>query len=548
MADLPDVGIQAIAPGEALARIWADLGLDAGALARVDLTGAEPVFETAFAVGTAAQVSIAALALAATEIDRARHPEAPQRTVTVDLAAAARETTSHFTVDGVSPPTWDPISGLYRCGRASDPDRAAGWVRIHANFPHHRAGAIHLLGLGGRPEVSREDIGNALAQWRAEDVEDAASELGLPIVAFRTRRQWSSHPQAAIVRGQPLIAIEQIGDAPPRPWPSPRHRPSGAPNGPDGPGFLDGPGSPGSPGSQRHKGSQGEAPLAGLRVLDLTRVLAGPVGCRALATLGADVLTVHSPGLPNINAWPDTSRGKRSAQIDFVTEADRLRSLVTEADVFFESARPGAIEAAGFGPRTLHRLRPGIVAVSLDAWGDQGPWGNRRGFDSLVQTATGLNDDERLAFGATAPRPLPVQILDHAAGYLAACGALVALLRQRQLGGSWRVHVSLARTALWLRSLGRLPPLPGPAPHPTADLTSDLTSNLTSGPAPGAESGPRPEPTRATTGPALAAALRAWPSDFGELRGLPHAARFSRPWPEPGQPSRLPGSDPPRWW
>lgn len=353
MADLPDVAATAVAPAEALASIWSDLGLDDQALSRVILTGAEPILPTSFAVGTAAQVTIAAAALAATEIGRRRGQLA--RAVSVDLADAVRECTAHFSVNGVTPPAWDPISGLYRCGRSSDPDRAAGWIRIHANFPHHRDGAIHLLGLGGRSDLGRADVERALANWRAEDVEDAADELGLPMAALRTSAQWQAHPQARLLQGQPLVAIEQIGDAPPRGWPvSSAAVPS-------------------------------VAPLAGLRVLDLSRVLAGPIACRTLATLGAEVLTVHSPGLPNIAAWPDTSRGKRSAEIDIAHEPGRLRALVRDADVFFAAARPGAIEAAGFGAPALHRLSPGIVAVSLDAWGDRGPWGSRRGFDSLVR-------------------------------------------------------------------------------------------------------------------------------------------------------------------
>ena len=502
MADLPDVAARAVAPGDALARIWSDLGLDPQVLARVTLTGVEPVFRTSFAVGTAAQATIAASALAATEIDARRGapgsgstaaaPPGLPRTVTVDLGEAARECTAFFTLDGVTPPSWDPISGLYRCGRPSDPDRAAGWIRIHANFPHHRDGAIHLLGLGGRDLVTRADVERALANWRAEDVEEAADELGLPMAALRTTVQWNAHPQARLLEGQPLVAIEQIGDAPPLPWPSRRGD---------------------------------DAPLAGLRVLDLTRVLAGPVACRTLAMLGADVLTSHSPGLPNIAALPDTSRGKRSTELAPGTDTARLQGLVSGTDVFFDAARPGALAAAGFGPRALHRMRPGIVTVSLDAWGDLGPWGGKRGFDSLVQTATGLNEDERLALGGADPRPLPVQILDFATGFLAAFGAQAALLRQREHGGSWRVHVSLARTALWLRSLGRLA------------IAADEEGRGGTGPA-----------AAATSAESLAAALVGYPSEFGELRGLPHAARFSSPWPASAQPSRRPGSDPPLWW
>ena len=516
MADLPDVAAQAVAPSEALARIWADLGLDNQALDRVTLSGAEPALRSSFAVGTAAQVAIAASALAAVELGRERGQLARQ--VTVDLGDAVRECTAHFSVNGVTPPVWDPISGLYPCGRRSDPDRAAGWIRIHANFPHHRDGAIHLLGLGGRSEVSRDDVARALANWRAEEIEEAADELGLPMAALRTTAQWQAHPQARLLQGLPLVAIEQIGEAPPRPWPT---RTTAA----DSRNATTAPGGPlaGSP----------DAPLSGLRVLDLTRVLAGPIACRTLASLGAEVLTVHAPGLPNIAAWPDTSRGKRSAELDFRQDPGPLQELVRGADVFFEAARPGAIAASGFGPEALHRLQPGIVCVSLDAWGDRGPWGSRRGFDSLVQTATGLNDDERLALGGEQPQPLPVQILDYATGFLASFGIQVALMRQRRLGGSWRVHLSLARTAAWLRSLGRLPV--------AGSLADESAATVQAGAPPAYPLLPTVLPT------VLAAALVDFPSDFGTLRGMPHAARFSDPWLTPALPSGAPGRDPARW-
>lgn len=492
MADLPDV--TRIAADEALASLWHGLGLPGAALTRVTLGGADPAFASSFAVGTAAQAAIAASGLAATEVAARRWPLRSRLHVAIDIGDAARECTGAFTLDGRTLPAWDPLSGLYRCGRRSDPDRAAGWVRIHANFPHHRDGAMRLLGLGGvgNPAadgaIDRQAVETALGGWRAEDLEDAADEAGLPIAALRTTSQWEAHPQAAVIAVRPLVSIERIADAPPRPWPST----------PDGI----------------------AAPLAGVRVLDLTRVLAGPVACRTLATLGADVLTVHAPGLPNIPAIADTSRGKRSAQVAIADDRAPLTALLADADVFVQAARPGTLAARGFGPHNLARLRPGIVSVDIDAWGDTGPWGGKRGFDSLVQTATGLNDAERIALGRALPQPLPVQILDYATGFLASFGTQVALLRQRNQGGSWRVHVSLARTAKWLRSLGR---------YGTADWAAGET-------------------LARLDGESLSAAMQPFPSDFGTLAAIPHAARFSRAWPVPTQPSRPPGSDPAQWW
>jgi crotonobetainyl-CoA:carnitine CoA-transferase CaiB-like acyl-CoA transferase len=195
-----------------------------------------------------------------------------------------------------------------------------------------------------------------------------------------------------------------------------------------------------------------------VRVLDLTRILAGPVGGRALAAFGADVMLVNAPHLPNISAIADTSRGKRSALLDLRDDADRatLGRLIDEAQVFSQGYRPGGIAALGFGPEAVAERRPGIVYVSLSAYGTQGPWAARRGFDSLVQTATGFNEAEARAFGEDKPHPLPMQMLDMASGFLMAFGASAALWKQQREGGSWHVQVSLAQTGHWLRGLGRI--------------------------------------------------------------------------------------------
>ncbi|MCX7383875.1 MAG: CoA transferase, partial [Alphaproteobacteria bacterium] len=240
----------------------------------------------------------------------------------------------------------------------------------------------------------------------------------------RSFAQWDSHPHAASVADLPLV-ITRIGDAPPTPLP---------------------------PAAAR--------PLAGLRVLDLTRVIAGPVGGRTLAAHGADVLHITGPGVPNFpNLIMDTGRGKRAAEVDLRGPAGIacLRHLVAGADVFLQSYRQGALASLGFAPAEVAALRPGIVVADLSAYGAEGPWGGKRGFDSLVQTATGFNHAEAEAAGITGPKPLPCQALDHASGYFLAFGTMAALLRRAREGGSWKVSVSLAATARWLRGLGRLP-------------------------------------------------------------------------------------------
>jgi len=401
-------------PLDTLHDLWRIAGLPDDALSFIDLCGRDPVFPTTFAVGTAAQATVGAAALAACELGAARGVD--RQRVAIDMTHAAVECTGAFTVDGKEPETWGRFSGLYRC--------ADGYVRIHANFEHHQDGALRLLGLDPRT-ATREDAERALLAWRGAEFENAAAERGLVVTMLRTFEQWDATPQARAIAAQPLMTLTRIGDAPPLALPalSPQAR-----------------------------------PLDGLRVLDFTRILAGPVGGRALAAFGADVMLVNGPHLPNIPAIADTSRGKRSALLDLRTENDRdaLWQLIDEAHVFAQGYRPGGIASLGFGPQALAARRPGIVYVSLSAYGTEGPWAERRGFDSLVQTAMGFNAAEGEAAGDGKPRPLPMQMLDMASGFLMAFGAAAALWKQQREGGSWHVQVSLAQTGHWLRGLGRV--------------------------------------------------------------------------------------------
>jgi hypothetical protein len=472
-----------VEPIDALAGVWRGAGLPEDALPQAALPGTGPVLPSSFAVATAAQASLAAAALAAAELWCRRTARARQR-VTVDRRHAALETTGWHSVDGRVPDPWDRLSGLYRC--ADDPvgvdgeDGGPGWVRLHANFAHHRDGALRLLGLPPGPQTPREAVEHALRRWRALDFEQAAADAGLVVAAARGFAAWDAHPQSRAIAAQPLVAFERVGDAEPLPLPV---LPAGA------------------------------APLAGLRVLDLTRILAGPVACRTLAAYGADVLRIGSPALPEIAAIADTGRGKRSALLDLRTDAGHaaLDALVGDAHVFVQAYRPGGLDALGFGAQALARRRPGIVAVSLSAYGHSGPWATRRGFDSLVQTATGFNVDEARAAGTGTPKPMPVQILDYAAGFLMAFGAQAGLLRQAVEGGSWHVRVSLARTGLWLRGLGR------------------VADGL------------------AATRPPFDDLLETTDSGFGRLVALRHAAAFDASpvgWRRPSMP---PGSHAPTW-
>ena len=406
---------KAINSKDALAALWRHAGQPYAALETVDLTGAEPALPSTFAVGTAAQTTIAAAALAAAELWRLRHGD--RQRVAVDMRDAAIEFRSerYMRVNGEAPKElWDKIAGLYRAGDGR-------FVRLHTNFPHHRDGVLKLLGC----EYSREAVQTALDGWRAEVFENVAAEAGLVVTATRTFAEWDARPQGRAVASLPVFTIERIGDAPARPLPA-----------------------------------QGDRPLSGVRVLDLTRVIAGPVCGRTLAVHGADVLAVTGAHLPQMGPLVmDSGRGKLSTFIDLreASGRDTLAGLLRDADIFVQGYRPGAIAKDGFGPEQAAAIRPGIVYVSLSAYGHEGPWAGRRGFDSLVQNANGLNHAEAEAAGSKQPKPLPCQALDHAAGYLMAFGAMTALARRVTEGGSWHVRVSLAQTGHWFRGLGRVP-------------------------------------------------------------------------------------------
>ena len=407
-------------PAAALRQLWQAAGGSDDALQRVRLDGAEPVLPSSFAVGTAAQASIAAAALAATELGRQRN--GLQQQVAVDMCHAALDCCTWFRIDGRALPVWDKLSGLYPCG---GDDGARGWVRIHTNFAHHRDGALRLLGLPPGDATEQPQVRQALASWSALDFEQAAADAGLVVAALRRFDEWDAHAQGQAVALQPMLRFTRIGDAPPRALP---------------------------PLPQQAR------PLQGLRVLDLTRILAGPVGTRALAACGAEVLLVNSPRLPNIDAIADTGRGKMSAHADLHDAADRraFEQVLQQAHVFVQGYRPGGMQALGYSAEALAERCPSIVAVSLSAYGADGPWAARRGFDSLVQTAMGFNHAEAQAFGSGVARPLPMQVLDHVSGQLIALGTCAALLRQQLEGGSWQVQVSLAATGQWLRGLGRV--------------------------------------------------------------------------------------------
>jgi crotonobetainyl-CoA:carnitine CoA-transferase CaiB-like acyl-CoA transferase len=422
-------------PAEAaLDRLWRAAGGDPAALARVALTGDDPLLPTDYRIGAAASALVAASALAAAELWRARTGRAQAVAVDARGAVAAFRSERYLRVDGAPAGRRDPLFGFYRAGDGR-------FVQIHSNLPHHHDGALRVLGCDG----TRDAVAAAVAKWRAAALEDAFAAAHLPTGMVRTHDEWRAHPQGRAVAALPVLEIARIGDAPPEP--------AGA----------------------------GPRPLSGVRVLDLTRVIAGPVCGRALAGHGADVLLVTAPHLPALpDLVIDTGLGKLSAQLDLrrPDDADRLRALVRGADVLCQSYRPGALAARGFGPEEAAALRPGLVYVTLSAFGHLGPWRGRRGFETIVQSVSGMAEAQGRARGLDRPHHLPAQVVDHGTGYLAALGALVALGRRARDGGSWLVRVSLAQTAAWVDALGRADG--GGVPDPTIEDVADLLAETDS--------------------------------------------------------------------
>lgn len=480
MSSISPGGASGPVPGDVLAALWRDAAMPAEALRHVSLTGADPLLPSSFAIGAAAQASLGASALAAAALWAQRTGR--WQSVGVDMWHALAEFRSerYLRVNGgPAPELWDKIAGLYPCGDGR-------WVRLHTNFPHHRDGVLRILQCAHDKDAVRA----ALARWKAEDFEAAASDAGLVVAAMRTFDEWCQHPQATALQDLPPVIIERIGDAPPTPLPAlPPHA----------------------------EINVDARPLTGVRVLDFTRIIAGPVAGRTFAAHGADVLLVTAAHLPAIAPLVvDTGRGKRSCQLDLRDPDDRraVHKLLHGADVVVQGYRPNGLAELGVGPADAARARPGIVYVSLSAYGHVGPWAGKRGFDSLVQTATGFNADEAAAAGDAQPRPLPAQVLDHAAGYLLAFGAMAALHRRAVEGGSWHVRVSLAQVGQWLRSLGRIADGFGVPDQHIGDI-SEL--------------------------------LEVQESGFGELTVVRHAAKLSETPAHWALPSMPLGSHPPEW-
>ena len=403
-------------PTEALRSILPAAGLSADRAGTVTFTGgADPILPTPFRIGVGGSATLAATGLASADLWEMQTGRRQSVGVDVRRATASLRSGHYMKLgEGEVSARRNSIMGVY-------PTKDGRWSYLHCNFPNHRAAALSVLGVA----EDRDAVAKAVLNWNALDLEEAIIAAKGAGGMVRTHAEWAQHPQAAAIASLPLMEVIRVGDAPPKPLPP------------------------------------GNRPLSGIRVLDLTRVLAGPTCARTLAEHGADVLKITGPHLPNLGYQEfDTGHGKLSAHLDLreAKDVEVLRGLVRDADVFSQGYRPGALGSRGLSPEELAALRPGLVYVSLCAFSHAGPWASRRGFDTVVQTVSGITSRQAEVVPGKTPGPqfYPVSAIDYCTGYLMAFGAMVALARRAREGGSWLVRISLAQVGKWIVDLGEV--------------------------------------------------------------------------------------------
>lgn len=417
-----------------LTALWEDLDGPSAVAAGVGLTGPAAVLPSVFDVTGFAAATVGAAAAAVAELAAVRSG-GDLAAVSVDRLAASASFRFEALIAPVGwelPPIWDPVAGDY--------EAADGWIRLHTNYRHHLDAALSVLGV----PADRAVVAAEVARWKADDLEGAVVAAGGCAAAMRTTLEWDAHPAGVATAGERPAVI-------------------GAPvpiSGGTGPDLSLPPGA---------------APLAGIRVLDLTRVIAGPVATRYLAGYGADVLRIDPPGFEEVAALlPESTAGKHCAALDLRSAAGRARfeDLVAQAHVVVSGLRPGALAGMGLGPDGLRSINPSLVTVTHDAYGWSGPWAGRRGFDSLVQMSTGIAAAGAAAAGTPRPTPLPAQALDHGVGHLLAAGACRALTRLLQSGAASDVRGSLVGAANVLRTTDA--PVGAPVSPTIADARTEV--------------------------------------------------------------------------
>ena len=385
----------------------------------VTMTGQDPVFSARFKIGETTANILAGIGVAVTDIHELKTGK--RQTVAIDVRhAAATCQSSKYLSQPAAGGGWQAVPqtpSMLHMRAITQPWRCKDgrWYLPHFNLPHLHDRVIGVLGCASNADA----VAKAIAQWDSHDLEEAVAAARACGSIVRSNSEWLAHPHGKILAGRPLIDITKIGDSDPIPFP------------------------------------KGDRPLSGIKVLDLTRILAGPIAARTLAENGADVLMITAKHLPQVPEHVmDTSHGKRSCFLDFNKAEDvaTIKKLVRNADVFSQGYRPGIMDKHGLSPEQLAKEHPGIIYLSISCYGHGGPFSNRGGWEQIGQSATGIcldNGDER-------PKLLPASACDYTTGYNGALGVLLALARRAREGGSYHVRVSLCRSGMYIYKQGHV--------------------------------------------------------------------------------------------
>lgn len=383
----------------------------------VAITGADPVFSTRFRIGETCAAVLAGVGVAVNDIHELRTGRRQKASIDTRHAAATLKSSRYMQTpapDGRFALMKNPEHEIMLSVTQPWPTRDGRWFLPHFGLPNLRERVIRVLGC----ELTPESVANAVAQRDALELEAAIDEARACGAMVRSNAEWLEHSHGKVLAAKPIVEIVKVADSDPEPFPA------------------------------------GERPLSGIRALDLTRILAGPIAARTLAEHGADVLMVTAERLPQIPEHvTDTSHGKRSCFLDLKTAegAEGLRRLVRGADVFSQGYRPGILDSFGFGPEQLAELRPGIVSLSISCFGADGPFSHRAGWEQVAQTVTGICNEG----GEGRPALLPAAACDYTTGYLGAYGVMLALARRAREGGSYHVRVSLCQSGMFIYRQGK---------------------------------------------------------------------------------------------
>ncbi len=406
-------------PVEQLRSLSGNLDFDPAILDGVSFTGSDPILPSRLRLAASIGLPIMACAVGAASVWKQRTGRS--QSLHLDLRKAIHGITPHA--------TWNPTIGgsLYPHPLVADnpflldsyKTKDGRTLMASGVYPHLAASWLRFLDC----PPDKEKVAAAFSSWDSAELEDRCAEVGLPLSLARSPQEWVEHPQGQILEGLPVVQVRKLDDTPPRPWTSPA-----------------------------------EKPYHGLRVLSFTHAIAGPTVGRTLAEQGAQVLNATFPNhYEHDFIYAEANIGSRSTNLDLRKDDERemFSQLLSDTDVLVNNHRHGKLEQLGLNTSELIEKRPGIIVVKISCYGSQGLWADRGGFDMNASAATGLMWVE----GKGEPRLPPTGMInDFTTGYLAAAGVAAALRKRAEEGGSWLVEASLARTAMWIQSLGLVDP------------------------------------------------------------------------------------------